>query len=184
VEQGASFSGHERNRLFLQTTESGERKFADRSLVSGADAVGDGRAFAQMDWDHDGDVDVVVVNANAPRVQLFENQVGAASGQALWLDLRGAAGASNRDGVGARVVLRTAEGPQSAEKRAGEGFASQNTGWLHFGLGGLPGGEGLTVYWPSGRESKVEEPLQAGARYRVYEDLSDSPTRSNLERIP
>jgi enediyne biosynthesis protein E4 len=152
--------------------------------------VGDGRAFAQMDWDHDGDMDLVVVNANAPRVQLFENQVGAASGQALWLDLRGSgdekagSDASNRDGIGARVVLRTANGPQSAEKRAGEGFASQNTGWLHFGLGSLPAGDGLMVYWPSGRESKVDEPLQAGARYRIYEDLSDSPTRSNLERVP
>lgn len=190
LEKGASFSGHERNRLFVQESGGEGIRFVDQSIMSGADAVGDGRAFAKLDWDQDGDMDLVLVNANAPKVQLFENRVGARAGNAVWIDLRGAAkgaaqaGVSNRDGVGARVVLRTSAGEQSAEKRAGEGFASQNTGWLHFGLGPLAKADGLTVFWPSGRKTLVAEPLRGGARYRIYEDLSDSPTRSNLERIP
>jgi hypothetical protein len=190
VDKGASFSGHERNHLFVQTAGAEGIAFVDNSILSGADTVGDGRGFAQLDWDQDGDVDFVVVNANAPKVQLFENQMGASQGEAVWIDLRGAAkataqsGVSNRDGIGARVVLRTAVGSQSAEKRAGEGFAAQNTAWLHFGLGTLAGADGLTVFWPSGRETVVDGPLKGGERYRVYEDLSDSPTRSSLERIP
>lgn len=163
--------------------------YADRSLVSGADAVGDGRAFAKLDWDKDGDIDMVLTNANAPRVQLFENQVGSGDGGALWVDLHGSAkqGAlrgSNRDAIGARVVVRTQSGDRHAEKRAGEGFAAQNSGWLHFGLGALDSAEGLSVYWPSGKQSDVEGPLQAGSRIRIYEDSSDSPTRSSLELIP
>jgi hypothetical protein len=190
VDQGASFSGHERNRFFVQLEGSEGLSFEDRSLVSGADALGDGRAFAKLDWDQDGDVDMVLTNANAPRVQLFENQVGASLGGALWVDLRGSAkagvesGKTNRDGVGARIVVHTQDGSQHAEKRAGEGFAAQNTGWLHFGLGALDSAHGLSVFWPSGRQTNVEGPLQAGSRIRIYEDLSDSPTRSNLERIP
>ena len=58
VRQGASFSGHERNRLFVQSRENGVVEFEDRSLISGADSIEDGRAFVRMDADHDGDVDL------------------------------------------------------------------------------------------------------------------------------
>jgi hypothetical protein len=190
IEKGASFSGHERNRLFVQQRSGRKISFSDQSLLSGADVSGDGRVFAKLDMDWDGDVDLVLSNANAPRVQLFENQHNPAAGGAIWVDLRGgartdaASGASNRDGVGARVVLQTDDGPRSAEKRAGEGFAAQNTSWLHFGLGQAASANGLTVYWPSGKQTVVEGPLEVGVRIRIYEDSSDSPTRSSLERVP
>ena len=191
IAKGASFSGHERNRLFIQGMQGDTIAFRDESLVSGADSRADGRAFAELDWDWDGDVDLVLINANAPRVQLFENQLKTdMSGASLWVDLQGASktdsasAASNRDAVGARVVLRNKSGLQVAEKRAGEGFAAQNTAWLHFGLGVDSHVEGLTVYWPSGRKTEIDGPLQAGHRIRIYEDSSDSPTLSSLERIP
>ena len=159
--------------------------------MSGAASKAAGRAFAELDWDRDGDVDLVLINANSPRVQLFENQLESnLSGASLWVDLRGAAKTdgpdevSNRDAVGARVELRRKSGLQVAEKRAGEGFAAQNTAWLHFGLGADSSIDGLTVFWPSGRKSEIDGPLQAGQRIRIYEDPSDSPTLSSLVPIP
>ena len=191
IEKGASFSGNERNRLFLQTRRGDRSSFADVSLMSGVDSAADGRAFAEMDFDWDGDVDMVVVNANAPLLQLFENVSGSKEGNAVWIDVQGAASneavsdalLSNRDGVGARVVIQSGDVSLSAEKRAGEGFAAQNTGWLHFGLGSQTEIDQVTVYWPSGQKTEIQGPIESGQRLRIYESSEDSPTDSNLARI-
>ncbi len=55
ISQGASFSGRERNRCFLNTHAE---KFADVSAVAGLDLIDDGRGIALVDWDHDGDLDL------------------------------------------------------------------------------------------------------------------------------
>ena len=188
VRQGASFSGYERNRLFVQNRKDGVVEFEDRSLISGADSVEDGRAFGLLDADRDGDVDLFLVNANAPRVQLYENQLSSDS-NAVWIDLVGGAASagsqslSNRDAIGARAVVSVNGRFLHREKRAGEGFASQNTGWLHFGLGDVESIDGLVVYWPSGRTTEIKSPIRSGQRIRIYESLSDSPTRSSWESV-
>ena len=72
--QGVSWSGRERNCAFLNT---GRRRFANISAVSGFDFLDDGRGLALCDWDHDGDLDVWVTNRNAPRVRFLRNDVPA-----------------------------------------------------------------------------------------------------------
>jgi hypothetical protein len=74
---GASLSGHERNRLFLNR---GGEEFLDASGVSGLDDPADGRAFATLDYDRDGWLDIALVNSNAPWVELFRNQMGCHPG--------------------------------------------------------------------------------------------------------
>ena len=66
--EGRSFSGRERNRLFLGTPTG---NFADASAVTGIDFPDDGRGVATLDWDHDGDLDVWITNRNAPRLRLL-----------------------------------------------------------------------------------------------------------------
>ena len=189
VRQGASFSGHERNRLFVQNRENERIEFEDRSLVSGADAKADGRAFGHLDVDRDGDLDLFLVNANAPRVQFFENQLSTET-HSLWVDLVGGAeeaspqnNHSNRDAVGARAVATLKGRVLHREKRAGEGFASQNTGWLHFGVGDQESIESVVVNWPSGQITEIPGPIGSGQRIRIYESSSDAPTRSNWEVV-
>ena len=71
--QGASFSGHERNHLYVNIDGD---DFLDVSGVTGLDHSGDSRAFASLDFDRDGWVDVAMVNANAPLFQLHRNRMG------------------------------------------------------------------------------------------------------------
>ena len=107
---GASLSGNERNRLFVNTNG---RRFDDLSGISGADSAADGRAFAILDYDRDGWSDLALVNANAPLFQLFRNRIGErASGRMLAIELVGGNDRaqpserwSARDGYGAEVTV-------------------------------------------------------------------------------
>ena len=91
-------------------------QFYDIGAISNLDHPGDSRAFAILDYDRDGWLDIAMVNANAPLLQLFRNQIGSQAdatgkGQALALrfvggnnDAEPSASWSNRDGYGAMVT--------------------------------------------------------------------------------
>ena len=163
--KGASLSGHERNRVFMQTRGEGGIHYADASAVSGLDGLGDGRSFAWLDMNRDGRRDIALTNANQPRVQLFRNQ-HTTSHRVLALRLIGAksdakstpAGASNRDAIGARVEVVAGGVLRVAELRAGEGLAAQNSSELLIGLGAAPSVASIRVRWPSGRETSLKNP--------------------------
>ena len=70
-----SFSGHERNCLFLN--QAGTR-FKDVSAISGVDNVADGRAFAVWDYDHDGWFDLrAILQHGVARLGQGEQATGA-----------------------------------------------------------------------------------------------------------
>ena len=169
ISQGASFSGHERNHLFMQV----EGGFVEASGVSGANALGDGRAFGWLDFNGDNQRDFVLINANAPRVQLFENQVANAGGSVQITLVGGATeneseGWSNRDAVGTRVTAQIGENTTAFEVHGGEGFASQNSASIIIGLGSAPNIDNLTVKWPSGRLQTIAN-IQRGTDLVIME---------------
>ncbi len=174
IKQGRSFSGHERNCCFLNT---GRERFATVSAVSGLDFADDARCLAVVDWDHDGDLDVWLANRNAPRLRFMRNDTPT-DNHYLSLRLVGNGTTSNRDAIGARVevILNSGESNRLIRTvRAGEGFLSQSSKWLHFGLGNAKSVEKVIVRWPGGA---VEEyiGLRANGRYRLQQD-SGRPLR-------
>jgi Flp pilus assembly protein TadD/peroxiredoxin len=165
-EQGMSFSGRERNCAFLNT---GRGDFADISAASGLDFPDDGRGLAITDWDHDGDLDLWFANRTAPRLRFMRNDLDG--NRFLRLHLEGRA--SNRDAIGARAELTVVSDdggtvPLVRTLRAGEGFLSQSSKWLHFGLGQGTDIERLVVRWPNGGSEEFTD-LQAGRHYRLVE---------------
>lgn len=187
LEQGASFSGHERNHLFINLRGSA---FEDISGISGLDHPGDGRSFAWLDYDRDGWLDVATVNANAPMLQLFRNKLGdnAVSRHNNFVALRLIGGNqdsasssewSNRDGYGAIVDIVLQDTTLRREHRAGEGMAAQNSATLLVGIGRATTA-GLRVRWPSGRSQGATDTqmpvVSAGSLITIYEDPSQSPT--------
>ncbi|REJ94594.1 MAG: tetratricopeptide repeat protein [Planctomycetota bacterium] len=166
VRMGASFSGRERNRAFLNTRDG---RFSNISIGSGFDFPDDGRAVTLVDWDHDGDLDVWVSNRNAPRLRLLLNN-SPRTARSLRLQLVGDGTTTNRDAIGARVELRLAAAdgqaaaPLAQTLRAGGGYLAQNSKWLHFGLGGADRVENVSVRWPSGDREEFG-PAAAGKRY-------------------
>jgi len=175
-EDGVSFSGHERNHLFLN---AGGETFHDVSGVSGLDDPADARVFAWLDVDRDGRLDLAVVNANRPLLQIFHNRIreaGGAEGAFVALRFVGAnrgpdprPGASPRDGYGARATLRVGDATLVREHRAGEGFAAQNSATRLVGLGPAADVDAIEVSWPSGRTQTVTD-VPAGSLVTFHED--------------
>ena len=134
--------------MFLNTG-SNHRRFSDVSPLSGIDQDGDGRGISLTDWDADGDLDVWVSNRTAPTVQVFENRWGSRVGDFIALDLQGTR--ANRDAAGARVTILLKgeeQQPLTRTVRLGEGFQSQSSKRLHFGLGKNATISSVTVRWP------------------------------------
>ncbi len=179
LRSGFSWSGHERNNLFVNLADG---RFADVSHVGGVDFADDARGVAALDWDQDGDLDLWLNNRSSPKARLMRNE-HAARGRGWRLGLVGTR--SNRDAVGARVSLRLADGRSLVRTvRAGVNYTVQGSKWLHFGLGGAAGLAGLDVRWPSGTVTRHEIP-QSGDAFVLIEGedalreyrLPTAPTR-------
>ncbi len=113
------------------------------------------RGSAYGDYDNDGDLDVIVVNLNGPAIFLRSDGTRNA-----WIELQlvggmgrtASAGSprSNRDGLGAKVIVTAAGHTQVAEHRSTGGYLSQSDPRMHFGLGSAERAERIEIRWPSG----------------------------------
>lgn len=177
VTRGASWSGHERNH-YWKNMEG--KDFLEMSGISHADVSWDSRSFSLLDFDHDGFQDFVMVNANRPLVQLFRNRFGellpeAQRGRAIYVRLEGGNHGpdpnpewSNRDGIGAKVLVDLGDRTLLREYRCGEGLGAQNSATMYIGIGNLDRIPGIQVLWPSGRVTDVPS-MPAGSLAFVRE---------------
>ena len=174
-EEGMSFSGFERDALYLAR---GDGTYMDVSGVSGLDSISDGRGLAFGDLDNDGDMDVVIVPVQEAARLVYRNNVGQ-DNDFVRVVLRGTRSAS--DAFGAIVKLETSRGTQTKIKSGGSGFLSFSDSRLLFGLGpNAPDGPyPLSVLWPSGLEERYD--VQSGESVRLVEGKGLLPL--DLDRL-
>ena len=181
IRNGASFSGRERHCAFLNR---GNGSFADVSALSGIGLPDDGRGIALTDWDQDGDVDVWISNRSSPRLRFFQNKIPAKG--ANWVSFRLVGDPSHqtpRDPVGARVILEMKDGSiRSKTLHAGEGFLSQSSKWLHFGLGQNAEISAIQVHW-KGRDYEKFGGLEAMQRW-VLKQGTGKALKTPLRNLP
>ena len=182
---GASWSGNERNHLFLGRPGAGE--FVRVSGISGLDDGGDSMSAAMLDFDRDGWMDVALGNNSKPRFRLLRNvmkdQPRTEENGFMALRFVGgndrpepAPGWSARDALGARVEVKFDNGRRIVrEYNRDGGFKAQSTPTLLIGLGTSPRAKSLRVFWPSGREQTVAD-IKAGTLVTLYENEQQSPT--------
>jgi thiol-disulfide isomerase/thioredoxin len=143
--QGFSFSGYERDPLYLNL---GGKKFTDISGVSGIDSITDGRAGVFADFDNDGDLDVFSTTIQNQAHLLFRNNVGQ-DNNFLRIALEGDV-KTGLDAFGAVVRVKTSAGILTKIKSGGSGFISQHDSRLLFGLGKDTKAESIEVTWANG----------------------------------
>ena len=112
------------------------------------------RAAAQGDYDNDGDLDLAVVNHNAAPT-LLRNEGGNFNN---WLGLELVGHTSNRDGIGARIWIFTADQVQMREVFRGYGFQSQHDPRVLIGLGSNQTADRVEIHWPSGSRQTIAAP--------------------------
>jgi len=145
-DQGFSFSGYERDSLYLNREG---KKVYDISGISGIDSITDGRGSAFADFDNDGDYDVLLTTLQGPSNLLFRNNVGQDN---HWIRISLEGGRDvGRDAYGAVVRLKTPAGTLTRIKSGGQGFISQNDPRLLFGLGTTEVAKSIEVTWPNGK---------------------------------
>ena len=164
LREGRSWSGYERNNCYLNI---GEGAMANIAAVSGLDFIDDGRGLGFTDWDQDGDMDVWLSNRTGPVLRFMRNNADATTAS---VSVRLIPRRSNRDAVGARVRVIDGSGrPQLKTVRAGEGYLSQSSKWLVFGLGENPGTIKVSVRWPGDSVYQEIAGVSGPGRYEVVE---------------
>ncbi len=147
-----TWSGYQRKKLFRNL---GNGSFQEIAAAAGVANDLDGRGIAVADFNNDGLLDYVQTNAGQPLL-LFRNVTRPAGN---WVELKLTGTRSNRDAIGARVRLEAGGQQQFREVNGGNGYASQSTRRLHFGLGRAERADRVEIRWPSGAVEKVSLPI-------------------------
>src|SRR3984893_10887353 len=134
----------------------GDRKFEEVSGKLGPalqrEIVGRGAAYGV--FDNDGDLDLVITSNNGS-ARLLRNDNG---NQNDMLRVKTVGTRSNRDGIGAKVMVKTNKGmSQMRMVKSGSSYLSQSETPLTFGLGKPEENKTLTlqIAWPSGKTDSM-----------------------------
>jgi hypothetical protein len=170
----AAFGGEstygQRNHLYRNR---GDGRFDEIGQTLGKPFTVQGvtRGAAYGDYDNDGDLDILVMNNGQP-AELLRNEGG---NEQHWLQVelrgkgvKGAVRGSNRDGIGARVMVRTGPLTQRDFVRSGSSYCSQSMLRRHFGLGAAAVVDELEVRWPSGIVDRLRN-VRVNQRVTVVE---------------
>ena len=134
------------NTVFRNLGPSGKWAALTAEAGLGAAPPARHRGLAFGDLDGDGRVDVVTTALARP-AEIWMNR---SPGAGHWLDIQLEGTRSNRDGIGARIEVRTKSGAQSNHMTASVGYASSSYGPVHFGLGADTAADAVVIHWPSG----------------------------------
>lgn len=133
-------------------------------LVSGTKSS---RSSVIFDLDEDGDLDLVTTEFNDVPQVLISNLAQTRRIHFLKVSLTGTA--SNRNAIGARVMIWTGDGLQVRSVDGKSGHLSQSQLPLYFGLGERSSVDRIEVRWPSGIRQLIEGPIEANRLLTITE---------------
>ncbi len=145
-------SNYQEPRILYHNEGNGKFAEISDSAGSGITQTSSSRGLAVGDLWNDGQLSAVISNMNAPP-SLLVNQVHSPN---HWIAIKTVGTKSNRDGIGARITLKTASRTMVDEVRSGSSFDSNNDMRVHFGLGSATKLDWLQIRWPSGRVERFE----------------------------
>jgi enediyne biosynthesis protein E4 len=139
----------QRKQLFRNTDGHAFKNITD-DVGGGLLIEKSSRGAAFGDYDNDGRIDIVITNMN-DRPTLLHNE----SPGGHWATFRLVGSKSNRDAVGAKLVVTAGGRRQVVEVRSGGSYQSHNDLRAHVGLGEASKIERVEIRWPNGATEVV-----------------------------
>jgi len=133
---------------------NGDGTFSDISASAGPaiTTLASSRGLAVGDLWNDGKLSAVINNMNAAP-SLLVNQIRNGN---HWIAIRTVGTKSNRDGIGARVRVKSGSRILVDEVRSGSSYISNSDMRVHFGLGSAAKIDWVEIRWPSGLSERFE----------------------------
>ena len=128
------------------------------------------RSSVIFDLDGDGDMDIVTNEFNAEPMVLVSNLTQKKKIRYLKIKLTGTS--SNRDGLGARVTVRTGNQSYTKVHDGKSGYLSQSLMPLYFGLDSADSVDRIEIVWPSGKQQVVPGPVHTNQQIEIKEPES------------
>ncbi len=125
------------------------------------------RASVMLDVEGDGDLDIVTNELNDGPMVLVSDL--SERKRLHWLKVVLVGTASNRNGLGAVVRVRSGDRTFTKSCDGKSGYLSQSVLPLYFGLGDAAGVDRVEVDWPSGRKQVLTKGLRADDTLRITE---------------
>ena len=167
--QRENLSAYEQNRCFLNLDG---RSFLDVSFASGADIDADSRSVVAADFDRDGATDLLIGSVGGGPLRLFLNQFPDANYARIQLQ----GSASNRLGIGARIVATVGRRKLVRDLFPQNGFMGQGPAELTLGLGDAKVIDQLEIRWPSGQIQRYSK-LPANQVFLFKEATTPEPEK-------
>lgn len=135
----------------------------------------DGRGLVTIDFDNDGDMDLVFSNMNAPAAILRNDTIESTSANQAgggpdkhWLQVGLVGIESNRTAIGAKVKVEANGMVLCRFKKGGGSYMSTSQDELSWGLGANAEIDSITVDWPSGKQTVLQN-IKANQKLLVIE---------------
>ena len=130
------------------------------------------RGAAFGDLNNDGKIDIVVTVLNGPP-QILMNRTSNGN---HWILLKLVGVKSNRDGLGTRVKITTAEGAQYNHATTTVGYNSSSDKRVHFGLGAATTIDTIELTWPSGAHQTLKN-VKTDQILTIREEADPAPQK-------
>ena len=122
----------------------------------------DGRGLVTIDFDNDGDLDLVFSNMNSPAALIRNDTLSNSKkmperpdSEYHWLQIGLVGTKANRSAIGSVITLEVNGKTLSRFKKGGGSYMSTSQDELSFGLGEVSTVTKLTVAWPSGKTTTL-----------------------------
>ena len=153
-EQGWSYGGYEKKRLFLN--QQG-RQFAEIGFLMGVGFEQDARPAVSADLDGDGLLDLVLTTAEVwpvarETLRIYRNGL---TDRGNWIGFRFNKELQIDSPTGAAVKLRWAGKATTRQVLTGDSNRSQHPNAIHFGLGDVAEIENAEIIWSDGRRQNL-----------------------------